>query len=117
MTAHIALKRIYEPAAAEDGYRVLVDRLWPRGVRKDAAALDAWMKDLGPSTGLRTWWDHDADRFEEFAERYQGELDGSTDLAVLRAVCANKPRVTLLYAAQDPQVSHALVLRDVLLGT
>jgi len=117
VTPDIALKRIYEAPAADDGYRVLVDRLWPRGVRRDDAALDAWMKDVAPSKDLRTWWDHDPDRFAEFAERYREELDGSTALAVLRAVSATKPHVTLLYAAHDPQVNHALVLRDVLIGS
>ena len=110
----IAIKRIYEVPAETDGYRVLVDRLWPRGVRKDDAELDAWMKDVAPSTGLRTWWDHDPERFAEFADRYRDELDGSTALAVLRAVCATKPTMTLLYAAHDPKVNHASVLRDVL---
>jgi uncharacterized protein YeaO (DUF488 family) len=114
VTSDIVIKRIYEPPADADGYRVLVDRLWPRGVKKDEAELDAWMKDVAPSTELRTWWDHDPERFEEFGERYLEELDGSAALAVLRAVCASKPRVTLLYAAHDPEVNHALVLRNAL---
>ena len=117
MAADILIKRIYDPPAESDGYRVLVDRLWPRGVRKDEAALDAWMKDVAPSTDLRTWWNHDPERLEDFAGRYRDELDGSTALAVLRAVCATKSTVTLLYAAQDPKVNHAAVLRDIISET
>lgn len=108
------IKRIYEPAAAADGYRVLVDRLWPRGVSKEAAELDAWMKEVAPSTGLRTWWQHDPRRFDDFADRYRHELDGSPALASLRELWRSRPRLTLLYAARDPNCNHAIVLRDLL---
>lgn len=110
----IQIKRIYDPAAAADGQRVLVDRLWPRGVSKIRAALDAWLKDVAPSTELRTWFGHDPARFDEFAVRYTAELD--SDPAKRAAVktlldMARRGPVTLLYGAKDPRVSHALVLQ------
>ncbi|HVW23339.1 MAG TPA: DUF488 domain-containing protein [Candidatus Saccharimonadales bacterium] len=106
------IKRIYDEPAVGDGYRVLVDRLWPRGVSKERAALDLWCKDIAPSPELRTWFNHDPSLFEEFAARYQTELDGNPAVAELRAL--DQPHITLLYAAHDPKVNHALVLCDYL---
>ena len=91
---------------------MLVDRLWPCGVSKQRAELDEWAKDLAPSTELRVWFDHDPARFEEFAHRYRAELDGNPAVEAARA----HERLTLLYAARDPQVNHAVVLRDYLLS-
>ncbi|GAB2510775.1 DUF488 domain-containing protein [Pseudoxanthomonas sangjuensis] len=108
----IRLKRAYEPPSASDGARILVDRLWPRGVRKEALKLTLWCKDIAPSPALRQWFDHRADRFDEFAARYRAELAANpTATAVLRDQLAHG-RVTLVYAARDPQINQAVVLRD-----
>lgn len=115
-TPDIRIKRVYEDASPDDRFRVLVDRLWPRGVSHERAALDGWAKEAAPSPELRTWWDHDPARMEAFAVRYRAELAESPALAELRALIAGHPVVTLVYAAHDPAVNHAIVLRDVLLG-
>lgn len=109
-------KRIYEDPVPDDGYRVLVDRLWPRGVSKDRAALDGWLKDVAPSPELRTWFAHRADRFAEFAARYTVELDANPAVAELRALLRTNETVTLLYGARDARVNHAVVLADALGG-
>jgi len=109
------IKRVYEPAAAADGIRVLVDRLWPRGMKKSAAELAFWMKDLAPSPRLRLWFDHRPERFAEFSHRYRAELKGNSQLLELRKLGKSK-RVTLLYGARDPGVNHAVVLQRVLSG-
>jgi uncharacterized protein YeaO (DUF488 family) len=112
----VRLKRAYLPAAATDGTRVLVDRLWPRGIRKSAAAIDLWIKDVAPSTALRKWFGHDPARWLEFRHRYAAELRGHRDgLAGLRAL-ARRKTVTLVFAARDERHNDAVVLRDVLLG-
>lgn len=109
------LKRVYEPVAEEDGIRVLVDRLWPRGVKKESARLDEWAKDLSPSNELRTWFHADREgRFEEFTQRYALELaapERQERLAELRTK-AESGRVTLLTSAADPAHSHLSVLLD-----
>ena len=111
----IRLKRIYAPAAADDGARVLVDRLWPRGVSKERAALALWYKDAAPSTALRQWFGHAPDRWAGFQERYRAELQADdAALAPLRDLLRRGP-VTLLYAARDERHNEAVVLRDVLL--
>lgn len=108
-------RRVYDGPEAGDGARVLVDRLWPRGLRREAAALDAWEKGVAPSTELRRWFGHDPSRFEEFSARYRAELDASEAAAEFsercRALLARGP-VTLLYAARDERCNHALVLAD-----
>lgn len=114
----VNIKRIYEAPAADDGARVLVDRLWPRGISKQRAALTAWEKDAAPSTPLRQWFGHQGERLEEFARRYRQELEGGEvqQQAVARLLaCAKQGPLTLLYAAKDPKVNHALVLRAYLL--
>lgn len=108
----LRIGRIYDPPGPDDGYRVLVDRLWPRGVTRDRAALDAWLKDAAPSPRLRTWWGHDPDRMDEFARRYRAELDDGPAVGELQELLREHRRVTLLYAARDPVVNHAAVLRD-----
>ena len=110
---HIAIKRIYDAASKSDGYRVLVDRLWPRGVSKDAAALDEWNKDIAPSTELRKWFDHKAEKFDVFAQRYEEELADNPALQDLLTV-VGKHKLTLLYGARDPAINHAAVLAAVL---
>ena len=112
----IRLKRIYTPPAAEDGARVLVDRLWPRGVAKARAALSLWCKDAAPSTGLRQWFSHDPARWAEFQRRYRAELAAKdAALAPIRVLAKDGP-VTLLFAARDEARNEAVVLRDHLLG-
>lgn len=112
----IRLKRIYEPAAAGDGFRVLVDRVWPRGVTKEEAALDLWLKGIGPSTALRKWFGHEPERWEAFRVRYRDELkEHEAELQELRRH-AEKGRLTLLFGARDEQHNQAVVVREVLLG-
>ncbi len=113
--AHLRLKRAYEPPEAEDGVRILVDRLWPRGVSKEKAALDDWMKEIAPSTDLRKWFGHDPARWDEFQRRYKTELqEHGADLDRIRALAKTKT-VTLVYSAHDEAHNDAVVLRDVLL--
>jgi uncharacterized protein YeaO (DUF488 family) len=110
----IRLKRVYAPASEDDGLRVLVDRLWPRGLSRATAGIDEWLKDVAPSPELRRWWDHDPDRMSEFADRYTAELDANPAVQELEALLAEAPVVTLLYAAKDESVNHARVLREYL---
>jgi uncharacterized protein YeaO (DUF488 family) len=113
---NVRLKRAYEPADAADGVRILVDRLWPRGVSKADARIDEWIRDVAPSTELRTWFGHDPARWAEFQRRYRDEIRANPDrLAQLRAL-ARKGPMTLVYAARDEVHNDAVVLRDVLLG-
>lgn len=106
-----ALKHVYEPPQATDGMRVLVDRLWPRGLSKERAAIDEWLKDAAPSGELRRWFGHDVDRWEEFQRRYRAELEGAEVVARLLELLRKGP-VTLLYAARDSEHNNAVVLAD-----
>jgi uncharacterized protein YeaO (DUF488 family) len=109
---NIRVKRIYDPIGTEDGTRVLVDRLWPRGVRKQSAALSVWLKDIAPSRELRQWFDHDPARWEEFGRRYRAELHrNKASVGQLRDIL-KRGRATLLYAAHDTMHNHALILAD-----
>ena len=110
------MKRIYDPPADDDGFRVLVDRLWPRGMPKEGAAVDLWLKDVAPSTELRKEFNHRPERFAEFSERYRAELDSNPAVETLLALAAGHPRVTLLYAARDTDANNARVLLDYLVG-
>ena len=113
---NISVKRAYEPPAKSDGTRILVDRLWPRGLSKADAAIDHWLKDIAPSADLRKWFAHDPARWEEFRQRYADEIRGHPEqLDELRA-CAGSGRLTLVFAAHDESRNNAVVLRDVLLG-
>lgn len=113
MTRYV-IKRIYDEPEKSDGLRVLVDRLWPRGVSKEKAELDEWCKTVAPSSGLRKWFGHEAKKFEEFAKLYREELKSNEELPVIVAEWKKHKVVTLVYAAHDPKVNHALVLRDFL---
>jgi uncharacterized protein YeaO (DUF488 family) len=116
MQPDIRVRRVYDEASPADGARVLVDRIWPRGLRKDAARLDEWAKDVAPSTELRKWYGHDPAKFDEFRRRYLGELTGTSQRAALgqlRALAAAGP-VTLLTATKDVAHSQAEVLAQVL---
>jgi uncharacterized protein YeaO (DUF488 family) len=110
----IAVKRIYEPAAKSDGFRVLVDRLWPRGISKTKAKIDLWLPDVGPSTALRRWFNHDPARWTEFRRRYHSELKKKTELLVELKTQAKKGTVTLLYSAKDERHNQAVALRSFL---
>ena len=107
-------KRIYDEPSADDGYRVLVDRLWPRGVSKERAALDEWDKDVAPTTELREWFGHDPAKFDEFRTRYESELKESPAVAELLKRTKDTSVVTLLYGAKDKQDNQAVVLAAVL---
>ena len=114
--ANVRLKRAYEPSAAGDGTRILIDRLWPRGVKKVDAAIDHWAKDIAPSTALRKWFGHDPARWQEFRSRYAAEVHAHPEqLGELRALAQQGP-ITLVYSARDEVHNDAVVLRDFLLG-
>ena len=113
---NIKLKRAYDSARSGDGTRILIDRLWPRGVRKADAAIDLWAKDIAPSTALRKWFGHDPARWHEFRRRYSNEIHRHQDrLDELRAL-AQEGRITLVYAAHDEALNDAVILREILLG-
>lgn len=119
LASHVRVRRVYDPPEADDGQRVLVDRLWPRGLSKERADLDEWCKEIAPSTDLREWYGHDPDRFEEFARRYRAELDDperATAFAHLRELAAHGP-LTLLTATKRSDISEAAVLAGVLTQT
>ncbi len=114
----VAIKRAYEEAAPQDGTRVLVDRLWPRGVSKEKAKIDLWLKDVAPSAELRTWYGHDPAKYDEFRRRYLEELarePGKTGMARLRELAAQGP-ITLVFGARDVAHANATVLRELLTG-
>ncbi len=112
----VRIKRIYDEAEASDGARVLVDRLWPRGVSKDAAAIDLWLKELAPSTELRKWFGHDPARWGEFQQRYTAEVHAHPELFEQLRDLARQGPVTLVYSARDEEHNDAVVLRGLLLG-
>lgn len=114
MKPAIHVKRIYDPPCADDGARILVDRLWPRGVSKQAAALTLWFKDIAPTTELRVWFGHDPENWQEFKNRYRAELQGNRPAVEKLLDFLKEGSVTLLYAAHDPTHNHALVLADYL---
>ena len=107
----LKIKRVYDPPERGDGERILVDRLWPRGLSRRAAAIDEWMKDLGPSHELRTWFGHDPRRWSEFRRRYLAELRTRRDTLAALARKATRGPVTLLFGARDPEHNQAVVLK------
>ncbi|MEQ1956454.1 DUF488 domain-containing protein [Mesorhizobium sp. CN2-181] len=111
----IGLKRAYEPPSSEGGFRILVDRLWPRGLSKAEAAIDLWLKEIAPSAELRRWFGHDPAKWDEFRRRYRDELDRDPEaVQALRQAIAGKGTVTLLYAARDDDHNNAVALREYL---
>jgi uncharacterized protein YeaO (DUF488 family) len=111
----IAIKRVYAGAAESDGYRVLVDRLWPRGLTKLAARVDLWLRDIGPTTDLRTWYGHEPDRWPKFHDRYGRELAGHCDLLdLLQDLEREHGRVTLLFGTREEERNEAAVIADIL---
>jgi len=109
------VKRVYEPSAKSDGFRVLVDRLWPRGLSKEDAHIDLWLREIGPSTELRKWFNHDPARWSEFQRRYHAELKEQTALLEMITQQAKTRPVTLLYSAKDEQHNQAVALQSFLL--
>jgi len=114
MTGTLHIKRIYEPASKEDGRRVLVDRVWPRGVSRERAALDLWLKEIAPTTDLRKWFGHVPARFAEFRDRYCKELDANPEAVAELRELAEDADVTLLYSAHDRDHNNAVVLAEYL---
>jgi uncharacterized protein YeaO (DUF488 family) len=114
MSAGTAIKRVYDAPVKADGFRVLVDRVWPRGVSKEKAAVDLWMKEIGPSTQLRKWFGHDPARWDEFRKRYREELAAKRDLLDELRAYAKKGRLTLVYSDKDEAHNQAVVIRDML---
>jgi len=112
----LKIKRIYDPASPGDGRRILVDRLWPRGIRKEDAAIDEWLKELAPSAELRKWVAHDPAKWSEFQKRYRKELQDRSDVVDRLRKEAGKRTVTLLYSARDEKHNNAVVLKDIITG-
>ncbi len=108
----LKVKRIYEPVGKEDGFRILVDRLWPRGMTKEKAAIDLWLKEIAPSTELRKWFNHDPAKWKEFQKKYTKELKENHEMTDTLKEHLKKGNVTLLYAAKDEAHNEALVLKD-----
>ena len=113
-TSQVHVRSVRDEPAKGDGVRVLVDRIWPRGVSKEDAAVDEWLGEVGPSTELRQWFGHDPERFDEFARRYEEELEGSHAWQRLQDIVAEGSRVTLLFGAADREHNQAIVLQALL---
>jgi uncharacterized protein YeaO (DUF488 family) len=107
----LQIKRVYDPPAKADGHRVLVDRIWPRGLSKVAAQVDEWLKDIAPSTTLRRWFGHDPEKWNEFLRRYHRELDANPSAVAKLRTLARVRRVTLLFAARDTEHNNAVALK------
>lgn len=110
----VTIKRIYEPAGSDDGYRILVDRLWPRGIKKEDAEIDQWMKEVAPSAELRTWFGHDPAKWSDFKKRYKSELKDNTAWDELQDLARTKRKITLLFGAKDAAHNQAVVLAGLL---
>ncbi len=110
----LKIKRIYDPPSASDGKRILIDRLWPRGLSKDKARIDEWMKEIAPSDELRKWFGHDPEKWQEFRKRYKYELRGKNELILKLKLASKKGTVTLLFSAKDENSNNAAVLKEVL---
>ncbi len=110
----VKIKRIYDPASPDDGKRILIDRLWPRGIKKEEAKIDEWLRDIAPSTELRKWFSHDPEKWQEFKKRYKRELTDKGELLRKLKAEAKKGTITLLFAAKDTKHMNAAVLKEVL---
>ncbi len=111
IVVEIQIKRIYDEASKDDGYRVLVDRIWPRGVSKEEAKLDKWMKEIAPSSDLRKWFNHKVERFNEFSKKYNEELEKHSELVTELLQKSEKNKLTLLFGAKDTKHNQAIVLK------
>jgi uncharacterized protein YeaO (DUF488 family) len=114
LTIDVRIKRVYDPADPGDGYRVLIDHVWPRGVSRERAKLDQWARELAPSDGLRRWFDHVPERFDEFRSRYRDELTEQAELLEQLRARTGSGTVTIVYAARDRQHNNAVVLAELL---
>jgi uncharacterized protein YeaO (DUF488 family) len=112
----IYLKRVYEPPGKDDGFRILVERLWPRGISKPRAQIDLWLKDISPSPELRTWYGHEVYKWKEFQERYRAELQYNPAVAQMEKLLHEKKIITFVYAARDEEHNSALVLKAFIEG-
>jgi uncharacterized protein YeaO (DUF488 family) len=110
----IKIKRIYDIASSKDGKRILVDRLWPRGIKKDEARIDEWLKDIAPSNELRQWFSHDPSKWKEFKKRYKEELQNKSEMLDRISEMARTGTITLLFAAKDIEHNNAVVLQEIL---
>jgi uncharacterized protein YeaO (DUF488 family) len=110
----IKIKRIYEPHATGDGYRVLVDRLWPRGIKKETAHINVWMKEVAPSSELRKWFNHEPEKWKSFLLKYLAELEHSSSFAELKSLSEKHKIITLLYGSRDEQHNQAMALKNFL---
>jgi len=110
----IRIKRVYEPASKSDGFRILVDRLWPRGIKKENAGVDIWIKEAGPSTELRKWFNHDPEKWKQFSQKYRAELKSSAAFKELSGEIRKHKTVTLLFAAKDEEHNNAVILQQLL---
>ena len=108
----IKLKRIYEPYSEDDGYRILIDRLWPRGMKKEDAKIDKWLKEIAPTTELRKWFNHEPDKWDQFRQKYNAELDKSTALDELLLDLNKHKTVTFLFSTREEKHNHAIVLQQ-----
>jgi uncharacterized protein YeaO (DUF488 family) len=111
----VKIKRIYEPYSPDDGYRILIDRLWPRGIKKEDAHIDIWLKEIAPSTALRKWFNHEPEKWEAFRKKYHEELNASTTFKELVSYLRKHKVITLLYAAKEEKLNHAIVLQQFIL--
>jgi uncharacterized protein YeaO (DUF488 family) len=114
MKCLIKIKRIYDTVSEDDGKRILVDRLWPRGLKKDEAKIDEWLKEIAPSDGLRKWFSHDPSKWQEFKNRYKKELKSKSEIIEKLRIEAKKGQVTLLFSAKDVEHNNAVVLKEVI---
>ena len=110
----LKIKRVYDPVSPDDGKRILIDRLWPRGVKKEDAKIDEWLKDIAPSDSLRKWLVHDPAKWQEFGKIYKGELQKKTDLIERLRKEIKSEKVTLLFSAKDSERNNAVVLKEVI---
>lgn len=110
----VKIKRVYDPVSREDGKRILIDRLWPRGIKKEEAKIDEWIKEIAPTTDLRKWFSHDPAKWPEFRKRYINELKSKSDLVERLRSEAKKRTITLLFAAKDAEHANAVVLKKVI---
>lgn len=110
----VSIKRVYASADSKDGYRILVDRLWPRGMKKDSAEIDQWLKDVAPSAKLRTWFGHDPEKWKEFKKRYHDELKNNAAWDELLVLAKAKKKITLLFGSKDEEHNQAVVLAELL---
>jgi uncharacterized protein YeaO (DUF488 family) len=110
----IKVKRIYEPRSANDGYRILVDRLWPRGMKKETANINIWMKEIAPSSELRKWFNHDPEKWKSFLLKYKAELEHSPSFTELKSLIVKYKVITLLYGSRDEQYNQAIALKSFL---